>query len=73
VHLSSKNEKNKELNWIWRPYGKNAGDQFDIFSSILINPMCYLPGVYVDVIPKNDKNNNPFIDDKESFDYNAPD
>ena len=73
VHLSSKNETNKELNFIWRPYGKNAGDQYDIFSSILINPMCYLPGVYVDVIPKNDKNNNPFIDDKESFDYNAPD
>jgi len=71
VELS--NKENKELNFIWRPYGKHFGDTYDIFSSILVNNMCYLPGMYVDVIPNHDKNNNPFIDDTDSFDYNAPD
>ena len=65
------NQEEQGYNFIWRPFSKHFGDQYQILSSVLKDNSCYPGGTYSDANPKGDQ--DPFVDDEQRSDYNAPD
>jgi hypothetical protein len=58
---------NKELEWVWRPNSKSLGNDIQIFTHTLYNHYSSPEDMNFDILD----NNEPWINDPDSLDFNA--
>ena len=60
---------NKEMEWIWRPFSESLGNSTEIFTHALFHHYSSPQNFNWDILDGGD---SPWINDKNSEDYNAP-